>query len=406
MIVRSAALRVAERIEGSVMDQLEPRRLFDSCSVLSTSIEYFGNSTADNVTIDVSSGTISIKNNGSTICQGVEATVTSITLHGGDGDDTLSGAGATIGVTIIGDAGRDTIIGSTHADSLNGGSDEDTLQGGLGTDTLNGGGGARDWVDYSDKGTTAVTVDLETASTGGTSGENDALSQIYDIIGGSGNDTLIGDDNTSRISGGDGVDSIVGNGGNDTLDGGPGNDIIRAGDGADSIGGGTGNDVIAAGNGDDIMDGGSGADSMTGDAGSDTADYHARTNQVVVTIGDGNANDGESGEGDYIPGSTENVIGGSGNDNFTGDSGNNSLSGGSGNDILSGGAGSDTLNGDSGNDTLYGGTNADFIDGGAGDDSLFGNDGTSDDLAVDTLDGGSGTDTHDTEAYDSYFNFP
>src|SRR5689334_9806279 len=87
-MIRSAALRVAERIQGSVIDQLEARRLLNSCSVTPTKIEYFGDTTADNVTIDVSSGTISIKDYGSTVCNGSEATVTQIILWGNDGDDT------------------------------------------------------------------------------------------------------------------------------------------------------------------------------------------------------------------------------------------------------------------------------------------------------------------------------
>ncbi|WP_430437029.1 M10 family metallopeptidase C-terminal domain-containing protein [Oceanibaculum nanhaiense] len=102
---------------------------------------------------------------------------------------------------------------------------------------------------------------------------------IENATGGSGNDTITGNDAGNVIIGGAGNDSIVAglggdyidvtgggnnyvNGGNqgDTILGGSGNDELRAGKGLDSISGGAGNDTLYAGLGTDTMTGGSGSD--------------------------------------------------------------------------------------------------------------------------------------------------
>lgn len=90
------------------------------------------------------------------------------------------------------------------------------------------------------------------------------------------------------------------------------------------------------------------------------------------------------------------LFGGVGNDTLTGldgcDSieggdGNDSIYGGPGDDLLFGGAGNDTLFGGAGNDRLEGGLDADSLDGGDGNDTLFGGDG------ADRLLGGAGNDS-------------
>ena len=80
---------------------------------------------------------------------------------------------------------------------------------------------------------------------------------------------------------------------------------------------------------------------------------------------------------DSDPGKT--INGNGGNDTITGTAFNDTINGGDGNDTLTGGVGDDTLSGGIGMDTL---------NGSAGDDILSGP-GT--DLAVDTLNGGTGT---------------
>ena len=53
---------------------------------------------------------------------------------------------------------------------------------------------------------------------------NDARSYIENAVGGSGNDTLIGNAIANNLNGGSGNDTLTGGGGNDTIIGGPGND--------------------------------------------------------------------------------------------------------------------------------------------------------------------------------------
>jgi Ca2+-binding RTX toxin-like protein len=87
------------------------------------------------------------------------------------------------------------------------------------------GGGGEDTADYSDQGQT-VTVRLDgSAPSGGVyDGAGDTLREIEDAAGGTGDDTLIGNDVTNRLDGGDG---------NDTIDArGAGNDFAACGFGS------------------------------------------------------------------------------------------------------------------------------------------------------------------------------
>ena len=80
------------------------------------------------------------------------------------------------------------------------------------------------------------------------------------VLGGAGNDTLIGGDQADNLVGGGGKDLIEGNAGDDRLSGLAGNDNIMGGGGKDRLYGGDGNDVL---------NGGTGADRFWGNAGSD-----------------------------------------------------------------------------------------------------------------------------------------
>jgi hypothetical protein len=119
---------------------------------------------------------------------------------------------------------------------------------------------------------------------------------------------------------------------------------------------------------------------MTGDDGQDTVDYGSRVNPVTVTIGDGDHDDGEAGEGDDVGDSVDNVIGGAGNDTITGSDWYNTIDGGAGNDRIDGQGNDDTLRGGDGNDLVIGGDGTDDLDGGAGDDHLSAVDERAEDL--------------------------
>jgi serralysin len=158
--------------------------------------------------------------------------------------------------------------------------------------------------------------------------------------------------------GGSGNDTIIGNIADNILTGNAGNDLIAAGLGNDTLDGGIGNDEMLGGGGDDLYIVGEAGDIVTelADEGVDT---------VKASI-------------DYVLGANvENLIltgsaqTGTGNDLDNRISGNelaNILSGGAGNDRLSGGGGADTLDGGIGSDEMLGGAGNDlYIVGEAGD---------------------------------------
>ncbi len=172
----------------------------------------------------------------------VNASLYGATVHGGDGNDTLSVIGGE-NSAIYGDGGNDTIVGG------NGGPGVNTISGGAGTDT----------VDYSAQ-TGGVNVYLGGGQLSGTAGNiangyGDKLDGTVEVVdGGSGNDLLV-----AAPGGGD---ALYGNGGNDTL---------TAQGGPDSLYGGDGNDAFnARDGGTTTIDGGAGTDTATVDATGDT----------------------------------------------------------------------------------------------------------------------------------------
>ena len=276
-----------------------------------------------------------------------------LTVNGGDGNDTISAAGAALGnvrLGLYGQAGNDSLVGSTGNDTLDGGDGNDSLDGGAGNDSLSGGAG------------------------------NDV------IIGGDGNDTINGGDGDDNLIGGNGNDSILGGLGNDTLQGQAGNDTLLGQEGDDKLIGLSGNDSLDGGTGADTLDGGDGNDTLTGGAGDDSLSGGAGDDLLLG--GDGN---------DTLDGGDGNDVlnGGDGDDVLIGGNGNDSMAGGNGNDILNGGAGNDLLTGNDGNDTMAGGSGNDTLLGGDGDDSINGQGG------ADVLAGNEGVNTLITDATDT-----
>jgi Ca2+-binding RTX toxin-like protein len=86
--------------------------------------------------------------------------------------------------------------------------------------------------------------------------------------------------------------------------------------------------------------------------GEDTVTYVASAQPVTVTL-DGVANDGATGENDYVRADVEDVFGSPGDDTLTGNDGPNVIVGGfEGNDSLIGGGGHDDLSGRRGDDSI------------------------------------------------------
>ena len=97
------------------------------------------------------------------------------------------------------------------------------------------GGDGSDIVDYRDD-TSGVMVNLSTNSGTGGEAQGDTYSSIEGIMGGSGNDHLIGNSMVGNyLDGGHGDDTLNGGSGNDTLIGGLGSDILVGGDGNDKF---------------------------------------------------------------------------------------------------------------------------------------------------------------------------
>ena len=267
-----------------------------------------------------------------------------VSYTGGDGNDRFTGGGF-----------NDVIDGGKGNDTLKGGDGDDTIAGGAGADYLSGGDG-NDTLDYTGD-TAGVTVNLLTTADGvGGDADGDMYDNTFENIeGGSGNDTLTGDDNANVLIGGDG------------------------------------NDTINGGDNDDVIAGGAGADIMSGGGGIDTLDYSSDTSSgVTISLLGNDPGNGIGGDAqdDDIDNTFENINGGSGNDNLTGrnDSVANVINGNAGDDTLNGDEGVDTLNGGDGNDTLYGGNDEDTLSGGDNDDIVNGGAG------ADDLDGGLGID--------------
>ena len=134
--------------------------------------------------------------------------------------------------------------------------------------------------------------------------------------------------------------------------GGSGEDLVRGNEIANTLFGKNGNDQLIGGGGADNLYGGLGADRLVGDDGFDYARYDdANYGNLVISLANRALNTGAA-KGDTYE-SIEGVVGGVGKDTITGDAAINVLRGGGGNDILNGGTGADTLDGGAGNDTVY-----------------------------------------------------
>lgn len=209
----------------------------------------------------------------------LQATGGTDSLDGGDGDDRLEGSEEAN--VLNGGAGNDTLNGFGGADLLDSGAGDDVLDGGLGPDVLIGGTG-RDSVSY-EAAAQGVTVTLDDVANDGQVNEGDDLrADIERVVGSAQDDTLIAGAAAVELIGGAGNDRLVGS---------------------------SGADVLSGGDGSDTLDGASGSDVLAGGEGTDTVTYATRTTAVTVSVGNGIADDGQTGEGDNLFGDVERVIG-------------------------------------------------------------------------------------------------
>jgi Ca2+-binding RTX toxin-like protein len=225
-------------------------------------------------------------------------------LIGGPGDDEITAGGGDD--MLFGKEGDDTLFGEAGLDELDGGDGADDQDGGAESDTA---------VYRSRTESQPVDVTLDgVANDGGAVDANadNVLTNVENVTGGVGADTLIGSAVANALSGREGRDSLDGGAGPDTLDGGSERDVAR---------------------------------------------YTPRTATQPITVTlNGVANDGGvlDANADNVLTSVENVHGGAGEDSITGNASDNVLRGNAGVDQLHGLAGNDELraSGDGFDDTI------------------------------------------------------
>ncbi len=300
-------------------------------------IDVLDGGSGDNVVIDDIEGSLTLTNAGFISSRGDRTLseggfLRTLELRGGAGDDIFNGAAFTNGRLVLrGGAGNDALTGGSLDDLLLGGEGNDQLQGGAGADYLQGGGGddivqgqaGNDIVggglgnDRIVGGTELNTLqedansDMTLVSTateilltgigldslqgpfaaailigGPTANRLDAskFAGPVTLLGGAGNDLLIGSNFRTVADGGEGNDTIVGGTTHDVLIGGTGSDSIIGGDGRDTILGGEGNDILNGAAGIDSILGEGGDDSIIGGKGTDR--LIGGGNGITTSVGD------------------------------------------------------------------------------------------------------------------------
>jgi Ca2+-binding RTX toxin-like protein len=140
----------------------------------------------------------------------------------------------TVGVHFDGRGGRDSLFGAAGSDTLTGGGGNDFIQGFGGYDTIDGGAGI-DTVSYADEaGTLSILLTDGPPMRVLLNGVyTDALSNVENLVGGSGDDTLYGNNSDNVLNGGGGDDFLIGQGGADILYDSEGGDDLLGQNGSD-----------------------------------------------------------------------------------------------------------------------------------------------------------------------------
>ena len=275
--------------------------------------------------------------------------VTSVTVRGGDGNDTIVATSLRSTSSLEGNNGDDRVFG--------GGSTDD-IQGGMGSDIIFGNGGD-DNID------------------GGLGNDRVFAGNGDDVVNGNfGNDTVYGNEGNDVLVGNEGDDNLFGSAGVDDLDGGAGNDRLVGGNGDDQLSGGIGNDELLGDAGNDELLGGDGVDELFGGANNDTIDGGEGSDRLLGGNGNDRLNGGEGPDMLFGDSGTDVLRGGSSADWLFGGTGPDMLFGGNDTDQLNGGVGNDILLGEAGFDDVFGGTDRDIIFGGADRDTLNGQGGS------------------------------
>ena len=392
--------------------------------------------------------------------------VSSLTIGGEQGNDSLDASAMTDPVTVTGGSGDDSLTGGSGDDVLNGQSGDDVVRGGSGDDALLGGSG-RDLLDGGDgndrlraqgysgdtlvgssgsdllnggDGTDRVTaqadsdITLEDAQL--TVGSDSH--QLFDIeraqlAGGAGSNTIdaAGFTGNATLTGGQGADTLTGSSGNTTLREildqdltlsdtqlvGTETDTLADFDRAKLVGGSSANQFDTSGfagpvtlrgsGGDDTMIGGAEDDLIFGGNGNDLIDARGGNDDVRAGSGHDTIDGGDGNDSIRAAAGHDSIVGSAGDDTLNGAQGRDTIEGGAGNDALSGWRGDDSLDGGDGTDTLVSGRGNDTLNGGDDDDVLLGGDGDDSLIGaggIDVLAGHDGTNSFDdaTEVNESF----
>jgi Ca2+-binding RTX toxin-like protein len=161
-------------------------------------------------------------------------------MAGGSGNDLLE-AGL-VSSTLFGGAGNDTLVGGPQHDYLSGQDGDDDLHGGEGIDRLLGsggadifsGGGSLDQVSYDT--IAPLQLSIGDGANDGAAGEGDDIRDDVEwVIGGNGDDLIVGNANANRLEGSGGQDMLRGGAGPDHLIGWGDGDELDPGAGADMV---------------------------------------------------------------------------------------------------------------------------------------------------------------------------
>lgn len=228
------------------IESLEDRRFFSFATIIGDVLVVDGDPGEDDtIVISLSAANIVVNHDDVSNQRFNISQFSSVTFRGDTGDDTLIVEGS-IGVPteILGQGGDDTIDGGRDLARLDGGTGDDhitgtgILIGGTGNDTLLG-GRKRDFL-YGGSGADSIRGGRASDIIFGGS-EDDTCK------GEAGNDVIFGEDGRDKLRGGEGNDKLFGAIGKDTLFGDEGDDTLYGGENLDVLDAGSGRNKVRVG---------------------------------------------------------------------------------------------------------------------------------------------------------------
>lgn len=253
-------------------------------------------------------------------------------IYGGKGVDTVYDGGGDD--TITTDAGNDIIYGGTGVNTIDGGADSDTINyKNVSAYTIATPANSYETTIQDDF--SGVYVDLAGFDANSDGVNENAIAKYGSSLG---YDTI---SNVEKVEGSDYNDWIYGNNSQNTLSGGAGADTLDGRGGNDTIYGNAGYDTLYSGSGNDTLDGGEDTD---------VANFQNSTAGITVRLDTATAT--AIGYGTDTLVSIEDITGSNFADTIVGDNSTNYLNGMGGNDIFLPGGGYDFIDGGSGTDTL------------------------------------------------------